>query len=456
MKEQIKKQLSSRLIRFLAIGSAIGTGLFYGSSSSIQLAGPSVILAYLIGGAAVYIVMRCLGEMAVHKPISGSFGQYASEYISPLVGFLTGCTYVLEMAVVCLADVIVFGVYMSYWYPDVAQWIWISGIIVLIGSMNLLRAKIFGEVEFWLSIIKVSAIVGMIIGGLIIILFGLKLSEQPSGITNLWQHGGFFPNGIKGLMVSLTVVMFAYGGIEVIGITAGEAANPAQAIPKAINAVPIRILLFYILTMVVLMSIFPWSKIDGKSSPFVQIFAKLGIHSAAGILNLVVIVAVVSAINSDIYSVGRMLYGMAQQKQAPQNFMHLSKQGVPYVAVLAIMLVLGSGVLLTYHYRIPEKTFIIIMSIASFATLWVWVAILISEIQMRRQMSKDEVASLLFPVPWWPTAPLIASAFMCMVIAMLAYLETTRVALYTGSIWIATLTALFYIHQRGWLVKRDK
>jgi len=369
MKEQIKKQLSSRLIRFLAIGSAIGTGLFYGSSSSIQLAGPSVILAYLIGGAAVYIVMRCLGEMAVHKPISGSFGQYASEYISPLVGFLTGWTYVLEMAVVCLADVIVFGVYMSYWYPDVAQWIWISGIIVLIGSMNLLRAKIFGEVEFWLSIIKVSAIVGMIIGGLIIILFGLKLSEQPSGITNLWQHGGFFPNGIKGLMVSLTVVMFAYGGIEVIGITAGEAANPAQAIPKAINAVPIRILLFYILTMAVLMSIFPWSKIDGKSSPFVQIFAKLGIHSAAGILNLVVIVAVVSAINSDIYSVGRMLYGMAQQKQAPQNFMHLSKQGVPYVAVLAIMLVLGSGVLLTYHYRIPEKTFIIIMSIASFATL---------------------------------------------------------------------------------------
>ena len=287
MKEQIKKQLSSRLIRFLAIGSAIGTGLFYGSSSSIQLAGPSVILAYLIGGAAVYIVMRCLGEMAVHKPISGSFGQYASEYISPLVGFLTGWTYVLEMAVVCLADVIVFGVYMSYWYPDVAQWIWISGIIVLIGSMNLLRAKIFGEVEFWLSIIKVSAIVGMIIGGLIIILFGLKLSEQPSGITNLWQHGGFFPNGIKGLMVSLTVVMFAYGGIEVIGITAGEAANPAQAIPKAINAVPIRILLFYILTMAVLMSIFPWSKIDGKSSPFVQIFAKLGIHSAAGILNLV-------------------------------------------------------------------------------------------------------------------------------------------------------------------------
>jgi len=183
MKEQIKKQLSSRLIRFLAIGSAIGTGLFYGSSSSIQLAGPSVILAYLIGGAAVYIVMRCLGEMAVHKPISGSFSQYASEYISPLVGFLTGWTYVLEMAVVCLADVIVFGVYMSYWYPDVAQWIWISGIIVLIGSMNLLRAKIFGEVEFWLSIIKVSAIVGMIIGGLIIILFGLKLSEQPSGIT---------------------------------------------------------------------------------------------------------------------------------------------------------------------------------------------------------------------------------------------------------------------------------
>lgn len=448
MKEQIKKQLNLRLIRFLAIGSAIGTGLFYGSASSIQLAGPSVILAYLIGGAAVYIVMRCLGEMAVHKPISGSFGQYASEYISPLAGFLTGWTYVLEMAVVCLADVIAFGVYMSYWYPEVPQWIWILSIVMLIGGLNLLRARIFGEIEFWLSIIKVAAIVGMIIGGLVIILLGIQLSEQPSTFNNLWQQGGFFPGGTKGFMSSFTVVMFAYGGIEIIGITAAEAANPKEAIPKAINAVPFRILLFYVLTMVVLMSIFPWTQIDGKSSPFVQIFAKLGVQSAAGILNMVVIAAVVSAVNSDIYSVGRMLYSMGQQKQAPQSFTRLSKEGVPYIAVIAIILLLGLGVLLNYYYPMPEKTFAIIMSIASFATVWVWVAILVAEMRMRSQMSKAEAASLAFPVRWWPTVPIIALTFMCLVIVLLGYLETTRIALYTGSIWIAALTVLYYISRK--------
>lgn len=445
MKKQIKKQLNLRVIRFLAIGSAIGTGLFYGSASSIRLAGPSVILAYLIGGAAVYIVMRCLGEMAVHKPISGSFGQYAHEYIGPLAGFLTGWTYVLEMAVVCLADVIAFGVYMSYWYPEVPQWIWILSIVTLIGGLNLLRAKIFGEIEFWLSIIKVAAIVGMIIGGLAIILLGIQLTEQPSSIRNLWQQGGFFPGAIKGFMSSFTVVMFAYGGIEIIGITAAEAANPKEAIPKAINAVPFRILLFYVLTMVVLMSIFPWTQIDGKSSPFVQIFAKLGIQSAAGILNMVVIAAVVSAVNSDIYSVGRMLYSMGQQNQAPKSFTRLSKEGVPYVAVIAIILLLGLGVLLNYYYPMPEKIFIVIMSIASFATVWVWVTILVAEIRMRSQMSKAEVASLDFPVRWWPTAPIIALTFMCLVVALLGYLETTRVALYTGGIWIISLTTLYYI-----------
>jgi histidine transporter len=442
----IKRQLSARHIRFLALGSAIGTGLFYGSATAVQLAGPSVILAYLLGGAAVYMVMRCLGEMAVHQPISGSFGEYASKYIGPLAGFLTGWTYVLEMIIVCLADVTAFGIYMAYWFPTVSQGVWVLSIVVVITAFNLVSVKVFGEMEFWLSLIKVVAIVGMVVGGLAMIVLGLQIHNQPANFSNLWSHGGFFANGLTGFILSFAVVMFAYGGIEVIGITAGEAKDPEKVIPQAINTVPMRILLFYVLTMIVLMSIFPWTQIDGSGSPFVQIFTHLGIPFAAGLLNVVVISAVVSAVNSDIFSVGRMLYSLAQQKQAPAHFMQLSKQGVPWVAIVVMAFALTIGVIL--NFWIPQNAFLLIASIATFATVWVWIAILLAEFLMRRRMSKKEVAQLKFPVPWWPMAPLCAMAFMGGVVFILAYLETTRVALYAGAIWIAMLVVLFQLKFR--------
>ena len=255
---ELKRGLSARHIRFIALGSAIGTGLFYGSAKAIQAAGPSVLIAYLIAGAAVYMVMRALGEMAVHNPVAGSFGQYASQSLGPLAGFITGWTYTFEMIIVCLADVTAFGLYMGFWYPDVPQWIWVLAIVLLIGGLNLCTVKLFGELEFWLSLLKVAAIVAMIAGGLGIMLFGIGLSADApaTGVHNLWQHGGFMPNGIGGLIASLAVVVFAFGGIEIIGITAGEA-RTRRTIPRAINAVPLRILLFYVLTLFVLMAIFP-------------------------------------------------------------------------------------------------------------------------------------------------------------------------------------------------------
>ena len=235
----------------MALGSAIGTGLFYGSASAIQMAGPAVLLAYLIGGAAVFMVMRALGEMAVHNPVSGSFGQYASTYLGPMAGFILGWTYAFEMIIVCLADVTAFGIYMGFWFPEVARWVWVLGIVFLIGGLNLCNVKVFGEMEFWLSLLKVGAIVAMILGGFGIMLFGIHTAgeSQASGLSNLWAHGGFMPNGIGGLIASFAVVMFAFGGIEIIGITAGEAKDPQRVIPKAINAVPLRILLFYVLTL---------------------------------------------------------------------------------------------------------------------------------------------------------------------------------------------------------------
>ncbi|MDU3122286.1 MAG: amino acid permease, partial [Acinetobacter baumannii] len=249
----LQRGLNTRHIRFLALGSAIGTGLFYGSATAIKMAGPSVLLAYIVAGIAIYIVMRALGEMAVHNPVSGSFSHYASQYIGPLAGFTTGWTYVFEMVIVAIADVTAFGIYMGFWFPDVPRWTWILSLIFFLGAINLIHVKFYGELEFWLSIIKVSAIVAMICGGFGIMFYGLHVPNTSfnPGISNLWEHGGFMPNGVMGVIACFSVVVFAFGGIEIIGITAGETENPKTAIPRAINAVPIRIILFYVLTIFV-------------------------------------------------------------------------------------------------------------------------------------------------------------------------------------------------------------
>ena len=441
----LKRGLTARHIRFMALGSAIGTGLFYGSAAAIQMAGPAVLLAYLIGGAAVFMVMRALGEMAVRDPVSGSFGHYASTYLGPMSGFILGWTYAFEMIIVCLADITAFGIYMGFWFPDVARWIWVLGIVLLIGGLNLCSVKVFGEMEFWLSLLKVAAIVAMILAGFGIMLFGIgsagSADAAATGISNLWSFGGFMPNGVGGLIASFAVVMFAFGGIEIIGITAGEAKDPQRVIPKAINAVPLRILLFYVLTLFVLMAIYPWTQIGSQGSPFVQIFDSLGISSAATLLNIVVITAAVSAINSDIFGAGRMMYGLAQQGHAPKGFAQISRHGVPWMTVLVMGVTLLAGVVL--NYLIPEDIFLIIASIATFATVWVWLMILVTQIAMRRSMTAEEVAQLKFPVPFWPYAPIAATVFMVFIFGVLGYFPDTRAALIVGAVWIVLLIVAY-------------
>ncbi len=442
----LKRGLSARHIRFMALGSAIGTGLFYGSAAAIQMAGPAVLLAYLIGGAAVFMVMRALGEMAVHNPVSGSFSEYASIWLGPMAGFVLGWTYAFEMIIVCIADVTAFGIYMGFWFPDVPRWIWVLGIVFLIGALNLCNVKVFGETEFWLSLLKVGAIVAMIVAGLGLLLFGVNLSgsgDSVSSISNLWSHGGFMPNGIGGLIACFAVVMFAFGGIEIIGITAGEARDPQVTIPKAINSVPMRILLFYVLTLFVLMSLFPWSQITKANSPFVQIFSSLGLPWAAALLNVVVISAAVSAINSDVFGAGRIMYGLARQGQAPAAFSRLSSQGVPWMTVLVMAVALLIGVLLNYF--IPENVFLIIASIATFATVWVWLMILLTQVAMRRKMSREDAGQLKFPVPFWPWAPAAAIAFMLFIFGVLGYFPDNRIALIVGAGWVALLIAAYFI-----------
>lgn len=441
----LKRGLTARHIRFMALGSAIGTGLFYGSASAIQMAGPAVLLAYLIGGAAVFMVMRALGEMAVHNPVAGSFGQYASTYLGPMAGFVLGWTYAFEMIIVCIADVTAFGIYMGFWFPDVPRWIWVLGIVFLIGGLNLCNVKVFGEMEFWLSLLKVGAIVAMIVAGFGIMAFGLGQAgaETGVGVANLFEHGGFLPNGIGGLIASFAVVMFAFGGIEIIGITAGEAQDPKRVIPKAINAVPLRILLFYVLTLFVLMCLYPWPQIGTQGSPFVQIFSNLGIGSAAAVLNVVVISAAVSAINSDIFGAGRMMYGLAEQGQAPRGFAQLSRHGVPWLTVLVMGAALLLGVLL--NYLIPEDVFLLIASIATFATVWVWLMILVTQVAMRRRMSREQAAALEFPVPFWPWGPALAIVFMLFIFGVLGYFPNTQAALLVGVAWVVFLVLSYLL-----------
>ncbi|MFX8460296.1 amino acid permease, partial [Acinetobacter baumannii] len=410
-----------------------------------KMAGPSVLLAYIVAGIAIYIVMRALGEMAVHNPVSGSFSHYASQYIGPLAGFTTGWTYVFEMVIVAIADVTAFGIYMGFWYPDVPRWIWILSLIMFLGAINLIHVKVFGELEFWLSIVKVSAIVAMILGGIGLMFYGFHAdhSSVVPGIQNLWIYEGFMPHGIAGLVACLSVVVFAFGGIEIIGITAGESQDPKTTLPKAINAVPIRILLFYVLTIFVLMSIFPWNQIGSQGSPFVQIFENLGIKSAANILNIVVVTAAISAINSDVFGAGRMLYGMANRGQAPRIFQKLSRNGVPWMTVVVMAGVLLIGVVL--NYLIPENVFVIIASIATFATVWVWLMILLSQVAMRRKLSTAEIKALDFPVFGWPYAPAFAIGFMVFILVMMGYFPDSRPAIYVGITWLALLTIAYRI-----------
>ncbi|MEZ2392014.1 amino acid permease [bacterium RCC_150] len=445
----LARGLNVRHIRFMALGSAIGTGLFYGSASAIQKAGPAVLFAYIIGGAAVFMVMRALGEMAVRHPVSGSFGQYASRYLGPLAGFITGWTYVFEMAIVAIADVTAFSIYMGFWFPQVDRWIWVLAIILVLGAMNLLSVKVFGELEFWFSLVKVVAIIAMIAGGAAIIVFGFQAGDAGAapGVGNLVDHGGLFPNGFGGLLAAFAVVMFAFGGIETIGITAGEAADPKKVIPQAVNTVPVRVLLFYVLTLGVLMSLFPWNEIGNNGSPFVQIFSGLGIPAAPHILNAVVITSALSAVNSDIFGAGRILFGLAQQGHAPKSFGKISRHGVPWMTVVLMGGILLVGVVL--NAVIPEDVFLVIASIATFATVWVWVMILASHVAMKREIARKGLPASEFGSPWWPAASVLTIAFMAMVIVILGVFEDTRVALYVGAAWLGLLVLAYKLWVRG-------
>lgn len=441
-KEGLERGLSERHIQLIALGGAIGVGLFLGSSKAINTAGPALLLAYAFGGIMMYVIMRALGELAVSHPISGSFAAYANKFIGPLSGYLTGWTYWFMWIITCMAEITAVGVYMKFWFPDLPQWLPALAALAIMTAVNMVAVKFYGEFEFWFALIKVVTIIAMLVIGTLMIVFGIFHGGQPIGFSNLWSHGGFFAKGITGPIMAMVMVSFAYLGIELIGVTAGEAQNPEIVIPSAIDKVLWRILVFYIGALTVIMSIFPWTEIGTSGSPFVLVFSGIGIKSAAGIINFVVLTAAMSSCNSGIFSTGRMLYNLSQQGEAPKSFVKLSSQQVPTNAIRVSAAVMLVGVLL--NYVLPEKVFTYLTSIATFAAIWTWAVIIISQMNFRKSLSIDQIKKLKYPMFAFPIANYIALIFLFFVIIIMWFDPDTRIALFVGPIWLAILTVIYY------------
>jgi AAT family amino acid transporter len=444
-KPVLLRTLQNRHIQFIALGGAIGSGLFYGSASTIGLAGPSVLLGYVIGGGIMFIIMRALGEMAVDEPISGSFSAYANRYIGPFAGFSVGWTYWFSWIVVDMAELTAFGVYVSYWFPGLPTWISGLGALVVIVSINITSVRSFGEAEFWFALVKVVAILALMAAGAAILFFHLG---SGASVSNLWDYGGLFPKGVSGLFLALPLVMFSFGGTELIGITAGEARNPDKSIPRAINQVSVRILLFYVGAILFILMLVPWTKVGLGASPFVTAFSDVGIPNAAALLNFVVITAALSAFNSGMYSTGRMLLTLAQNGQAPTVFEKISARGhVPFVGILFSGMVLLIGVVL--NLLLPRDVFLYLSSIATIALIFNWTMILLTQWHFRRtKMKAGRASRLRFPLFAWPYTTYLGLGGMALVVAMMAFQPTTRIALVVGPIWFATLAFGYYIMRR--------
>ena len=350
---QLKAGLSNRHIQLIALGGSIGTGLFLGISQTIQLAGPAVILGYAFAGLIAFFMMRQLGEMVVEEPVSGSFSYFAYKYWSPFAGFMSGWNYWVLNILVCMAELSAIGLYVQYWWPEIPTWLSALGFFILINIINLMHVKVFGEMESLFSIIKILAIIGMIGFGAYLLASGH--AGETASVSNLWALGGFFPHGFSGLVMAMAIIMFSFGGIELVGITAAEAKDPTKTIPKAVNQIVYRVLLFYICTIFILLSLYPWNQIAEGGSPFVLIFDSLGSQGVATILNFVVLTAAISVYNGTSYGTSRMLLGLSEQGNAPKFLSKINRRGIPYTAILTSAAVTLMCVILNYLF--PEKAF---------------------------------------------------------------------------------------------------
>ena len=441
MEEQtLERGLKNRHVQLIAIGGAIGTGLFLGAGKSIHLAGPSILFAYLITGIICFLIMRALGELLLSNLGYHSFVDFVRDYLGDMPAFITGWTYWFCWISLAMADLTAVGLYFQFWFPNLQQWV--PGLIalVILLVMNLATVKLFGEMEFWFALIKVIAILALIATGIFFIIKGFSTDAGASTITNLWSHDGMFPNGMTGFILSFQMVVFAFVGIELVGLTAGETENPEKVIPKAINNIPIRIIFFYIGALIIIMSVYPWNAIVPTESPFVQVFSAVGIVAAATIVNFVVLTSAASAANSALFSTSRMVYSLAKEKNAPVKMANLNKRKVPSNALLFSTGVVVISTIL--NYIMPEGVFTLITSISTVCFIFIWGITVICHLKYRK--TRPDLAQVnKFKMPLYPFANYLILAFLAFVLVILAFAEDTRVALFVTPVWFIMLIAIY-------------
>lgn len=439
---ELKRGLESRHIQMIALGGTIGVGLFMGSASTIKWTGPSVMLAYAIVGIFIFFIMRAMGEMLYLEPSTGSFATFGHKYIHPLAGYLTAWSNWFQWVTVGMAEIIAVGTYMKFWYPDLPGWIPGMIAMVILGAANLISVKSFGEFEFWFAMIKIVTIVLMIFAGVGLIFFGMGNGGNAIGLSNLWEHGGFFTGGWTGFFFALSLVIGAYQGVELIGITAGEAKNPQKTLKNAVQGIIWRILIFYIGAIFVIVTIYPWNQLQEIGSPFVATFAKIGITVAAGLINFVIITAAMSGCNSGIYSAGRMLYTLGVNGQAPKIFTKLSHNGVPLLGTIGVLIGLGVGVILSYIAP-DSPLFVYVYSASVLPGMVPWFVILISQINFRKAKGA-EMANHPFKMPFAPVTNYVTIAFLLMVLIGMWFNDDTRLSLIAGIVFLGIVTISFY------------
>lgn len=439
----LHRGLSSRHIQLIALGGAIGTGLFLGSAGVLRSAGPAMILGYAIAGFIALLIMRQLGEMVVQEPVAGSFGHFATHYWGRFAGFLSGWNYWVMYALVCMAELTAVGKYVQYWWPEIPIWLSAAVFFLLVNGLNLINVKVFGESEFWLSIVKVGAIIAMILLASYLLISGT--GGPQASVSNLWAHGGFFPHGVGGMLMAMVFILFAFGGMEMIGLTAAESDNPRRVIPKAINQVVWRILLFYIGSLTLLLSLYPWNELLASlsgsqdvysASPFVKIFSLIGNDVAAHVLNFVILTAALSVYNCGAYGMSRMLFGLAEQGNAPKVFLKTNRRGIPVPAVLASAAI--TGLCLITNYLLPGRAFELMMTLAVAALLINWVMITLTHWRFRRAKQSAGEA-LYFKALWYPYGNLLCLAFMAGILIIMLMIPGIRVSVFLIPAWIVLL-----------------
>ena len=441
--------MGTRHLVMIAMGGVIGSGLFLSSGYTISQAGPlGAVIAYLIGAFVVFLVMACLGELAIAYPVSGAFHIYAARSIGPGTGFATAWLYWLCWAVAIGSEFTASGLLMQRWFPDVEVWVWCLVFAAVLFGFNAVSSKFFGESEFWFAIVKVAAIIGLIVLGGASLLGFHPLSAggtHPFLFGNFNTEGGLFPNGFTGVLITALAVFYAFSGSELIGVAAGETKDPAATIPKAMRTTVIRLLIFFVGAIAVIAATVPYSEVGLDESPFVTVFSAIGIPFAPDMMNFVIITALLSAGNSGLFSCARMLYSLADEGHAPQALKKVTRRGIPLIALSVSML--GGLASLISSVVAAETVYLVLVSVAGFAVVGVWMSITASHFFHRRAFVRNggDIATLAYKAPLFPLVPILAFTLCVISLIGIAFDPTQVAALYFGIPFVAACYGFFYL-----------